>query len=420
MALSRLVNIFYLEEDGKEASNMNDIIENLYPGPVGTKITTLIHSIEEVKTQNCLKKSRKQGMGSFIIQKCSEGDLKQIKAPHDEVKEIGEMVESLLQEPPQSVAIQQFVYLEGEEFFRLNEPLISFEIERKLFPFVEPSPFQKDVLILKNKATIEAINKEYQAKRDLKIVEIYFNTPDAFTGRIIFGPAGFKIASSLIRHGFYSEALPILETAMNSLSLSQMDEALYLYATTLVETGEIEKARKRMEFFLKKYPNSPFRPEIIENLGNISYKTKKYDLAIEKYKLWLSLYPSSPNNRRVSLKLASAYDRSSQYREAIPVYLQLLQKEPHSNSPLYLKLGDDYFKLKEFKEAIAAYENGIRKTGDKESADWFLFRLAKCYEATGQKEKERKLFEELANKAENPIIKTLAIEKTWSKYEVKK
>jgi tetratricopeptide (TPR) repeat protein len=155
-------------------------------------------------------------------------------------------------------------------------------------------------------------------------------------------------------------------------------------------------------------------------MGNLLYKNKKYDLAIEKYKLWLSLYSSSPNKRRVSLKLASAYDRSLKYQEAIPVYLQLLEKEPHSDPSLYLKLGNNYFQLKEYKEAIVAYKNGIQEKGDKKSVDWILFRIAKCYEATGQKEKERATFMDLAKNAEDPIIKTLAIEKTWSKYEVKK
>jgi tetratricopeptide (TPR) repeat protein len=420
MVLSRLVNIFYLEEDGKEVSDMNEIIQSLYPGPLGTKITNIMNEIEEIKTEECLKKSRKHGLESFIIQKCSEGDPKQIKAPHDEMKEVGDMVESILQEPPQSPTVQQFVFQEGEQFLRLNMPLLTFEVNKRLYPFIEPSPFQRDVLIALNKSAVEAVNKEYQAGRDLRVVELYFSAPEFFSGKIIFGPTGFKIASSLIRQGFYSQALPILETSMNSTSLSQMEEALYLYAKTLAETGETGNAGKKLEYFLKKYPNSLYRSDLIESMGNLLYKTRKYNLAIEKYKLWLSLFASSPNSRRISIKLASSYDRNLQYREAVPVYLQLLQKEPHSDPSLYLKLGDNYFQIKAYKEAIVAYENGLREKGDKKSADWIRFRIAKCYEATGQKKKGRELFTDLAKNAEDPIIKAVATEKTSSKYEVKK
>ncbi|MBI1822735.1 MAG: tetratricopeptide repeat protein, partial [Nitrospirae bacterium] len=346
MVLSRLVNIFYLEEDGKASTNMVDIIQSLYPGPLGTKITDLINEIEEIKTQECLKKSRKHGLESFIIQKCTEGDPKQVKVPRDGAKVIGDMIDSLLQEPPPSITVQQFVFQEGEQFLRLGKPLMTFEINKKLYPYLEGSPLQRDVLIALNKSAVEAVDKEYQAGNDLGVVEIYFGSADIFSGKLIFGPTGFKIASSLIRNGFYSQALPILETSMNSTTLPQMDEALYLYANTLTETGEYVTARKKLEFFLKKYPESRRKPDVIEALGNILLKAKKYDLAIEKFKLWLSLYAAAPNARNMSLKLASTYDKNQQFRESIPIYQQLLQKEPHLKPVLYQKLGDNYFQLK--------------------------------------------------------------------------
>jgi hypothetical protein len=87
-------------------------------------------------------------------------------------------------------------------------------------------------MIALNKSAVEAVNNEYQAGRDLRVVELYFSAPSIFAGKVIFGPAGFKIASSLIREGFYTQALPIMETAMNSTSLSQTEEAFYLYAKT--------------------------------------------------------------------------------------------------------------------------------------------------------------------------------------------
>lgn len=420
MVLSRLVNIFYLEEDGKEATNLTEMIQNLYPGPLGTKITDLITEIEELKTQECLKKSRKHGLESFIIQKCSEGDPKQIKPPHDATRVIGEMITSLLQEPPPSMMVQQFVFQEGEQFLRFGKPLVTFEINKRLYPFLDASPLQREVFIALNKSAVEAIDKEFQAGNDLGIVEIYFGSTDIYTGKLLFGPTGFKIASGLIKNGFYSQALPILETAMNSTTLSQMDEALYLYANTLIETGEYGIARKKMEYFLKKYPNSARRPDVIEGLGNLSVKSKKYDQAIDKYKLWLSLYSSSSRATDIRLKLASAYDKNQQFHEAIPIYLQLLQKESPLAPALYLKLGDNYFKSKEYKEAISAYETGLRKKMDPRLTDWTRYQIAKCYAAMGQTTKEKELLSDLSKTSSDPIIKILATDKSSSHIEAKK
>ncbi|MFI5304173.1 MAG: tetratricopeptide repeat protein [Nitrospiria bacterium] len=419
VVLSRLDNIFYLEEDGQQVSNMREIIQNLYPGPLGTKITDVIDEFEEIKTQECMKKSRKNGIETFIIQKCSEGDPKKAKALRDEIKVIGDMIDSLLHEPPESFTVQQFVYQEGEQFLRLNLPLLTFEINSRLYPFIEPSPFQRDVLTALNRAAVEAVDKEFQEKEDLNVVELYFSSPDTFTGKVIFGPTGFKIATSLYRNGFYVQALPILESALNSSSLKNLDEAIYLYTKILTETGDNANALKKMDYFLKKYPNSPLRSEVIENSGNLLYKTKKYDLAIEKYKLWISLFPLSPERKRVSLKLASAYDLSSKYLDSVPIYLDLIKKEPHSDPSIYLKLGNDYFLLKEYKKALSAYENELREKGDRKLTDWIKFRIAKCYEATHQKKKENEMFSELAKNSEDPIIKTLALEKTSINFEVK-
>ena len=121
-----------------------------------------------------------------------------------------------------------------------------------------------------------------------------------------------------------------------------------------------------------------FEPKNIQfymNLANAYILKTNYDKAIEAYKKVISL---NPNHTNIFLKIANIYlENKKDYKMALKLYKKLLIK----NSKLHfvnLKLGDCYFNLKDYDNAIKSYVVFIKRTKNNFKPDIYD-KLIKCH-----------------------------------------
>lgn len=96
---------------------------------------------------------------------------------------------------------------------------------------------------------------------------------------------------------------------------------------------------------------------VYENLADIYYEWKQYDLAITNYKISLQ----NVKNNRVKLKLANSYEKNKNYQESIEAFNNI-EKNELSNwqlTILYEGLGDVYNNTGDYSLAIESYTKGL-------------------------------------------------------------
>jgi len=109
----------------------------------------------------------------------------------------------------------------------------------------------------------------------------------------------------------------------------------------------------------------------------------------------LERYPSDPEANRARWMLAESFMSLSLYVEAINELKALVSTMPATaeNIPQLtqasLLLGDCYYTLQEYREALESYKDAVRYSGKATEAGWALFQTANCYYNIGEVDSAR-------------------------------
>lgn len=190
------------------------------------------------------------------------------------------------------------------------------------------------------------------------------------------------------------------------------------YFNQMIDSADIylkKDAEKSIKFVgdaLNADISSSQSAEAHELLGDIYMHWKQYDLAISAYKISLQ------NIERASakLKLARAYLNNGNFQNSLSVYQNLNERKlsNYEKTARYEGLGDANTKLKNFPEAIEAYQEGLKvakkyliapKITDLNS------KIAQTYSLEGQKDKAKNYFTSSLNLAEKENKKRAVEEK---------
>ncbi|MCX6282330.1 MAG: tetratricopeptide repeat protein [Bacteroidetes bacterium] len=192
-------------------------------------------------------------------------------------------------------------------------------------------PFQQDAVTANNEDQIAM--QYFQARNFEQAAEIYALIYPKRPSYYIYTYYLF----CLVELREYDEARKLIKTQQkaepNSLKY-QVDQG-YVY----FREGNIEKAKKLYDDALKRLP-ADYRQ--VNELANAFYSKADYEYEISTYKRGRELLPEQ---RTISFELASAYERTGNYKEAIQEYLGLLSAdgnyEPTVRSLLQSMLAQD-------------------------------------------------------------------------------
>lgn len=185
----------------------------------------------------------------------------------------------------------------------------------------------------------------------------------------------FRIASAHFGRGEYEKAVFWFgESDIDMLSPEQQEVYSFRLAYSLLQTGELEKARG---YFARiQQIGSTYREASTYYMAYIDYATGKYNNALVEFARLKDL----PDYREQSLYyIAQIYFIQNKYQKAITEGEELLSAYPHSknNTEIYRILGNSYYHLGNADKAIDFLSKYVSSTDDPLRGDLYI--LGVCY-----------------------------------------
>ncbi|MCX7907187.1 MAG: tetratricopeptide repeat protein [Bacteroidetes bacterium] len=183
--------------------------------------------------------------------------------------------------------------------------------------------------------------------------------------------------------GEYTRAAEVLEVAasLGDVPLEMRHRARFLKAWTLLRGGFYRQALQECERIYQEAPSGPWAPEALFWAAEAQFQLGQAERAAELWGRFLSAFRDHPYSTAARYGRAWALFRAGRYVEAIPEFRAFLgaYRPPVGALIRYdddarLRLADAHFALKQYAEAIAAYQAVIDRGGA--GADYALFQQA--------------------------------------------
>ena len=175
---------------------------------------------------------------------------------------------------------------------------------------------------------------------------------------------------------------------------------------------DAEKSINYVTEALKNTTSQTQSAKAYEILGDLFYFWKQYDLSINNYKISLQ----NVSNNNVVLKLAKTYTKNQDFDLSIETLQKLNAKQLSTNQKVRVleAFGDTYMVLKDYDKALSNYESALsiaEKTNNNSKQTDITSKIAKTYDASGDKTKAKTLFNNALNLAEKQELKRSVEEK---------
>nr|BCX01336.1 MAG: hypothetical protein KatS3mg041_1382 [Bacteroidota bacterium] len=183
--------------------------------------------------------------------------------------------------------------------------------------------------------------------------------------------------------GEYTRAAEVLEVAasLGTVPLEIRHRARFMKAWTLLRGGLYAQALEECERLYREAPTGPWAPEALFWAAEAHFQLRRPDRAAELWGEFLRAFSAHPYALAARYARAWALFQAARYQEAIPVFRDFLALYRPSARDLVrydqdarLRLADSYFALKQYAEAVAAYQAVIDRGGSE--VDYALFQQA--------------------------------------------
>ncbi|MFD1062298.1 histidine kinase [Winogradskyella litorisediminis] len=182
----------------------------------------------------------------------------------------------------------------------------------------------------------------------------------------------------------------------NIIEFNQLIDSADTYLKT-----DAERSVQFITDALEKSTSQSQNAEAYLTLADLYMHLNQYDLAIANYRIALQ----NVNANATKLKLAKAFLADGQYQNALNTLQNIAETNLNNYQKIeyYETLGDVYLKLKNQKRAITNYEDGLsvaKTTNIQAKVTDLNSKLAQAYNAGGDVQKAKKLFNNSLNLAE--------------------
>ena len=207
----------------------------------------------------------------------------------------------------------------------------------------------------------------------------------------------FKYAYSLFATKNYSEAKNYFLNLLDSQEYGA--QAKYYYGFIAYNQDDYETADK---YLGEVEEDTSFKKDVSYYLADMNFKLGKFELAIEKGEPLLEKSRGLEHSE-ISKIVGESYFNLQKYNEAIPHLKNYKGKRGKWNNTDYYLLGYSYYKQKDFKNAISNFNKII--DGNNSVAQNAYYHLAECYLKLEQKNEALNAFRNAAQMKFEPEIK---------------
>ena len=177
--------------------------------------------------------------------------------------------------------------------------------------------------------------------------------------------ARFQKAWILFRNQAYEQAQPIFESVYAEAPNSEIgEEALFWSADSYYKLNQFGDAAKRFKAFVDNYPKNEMIGAAKYSLGWSYFKTGEFDKAVGPLQDFLNNYNPPPialfpYDIDTQLRIGDAYYALGEYREAIQFYNGAIGAEPGGDYAMF-QVANSYYRSNRTFEAVSNFRRMLR------------------------------------------------------------
>ncbi len=186
----------------------------------------------------------------------------------------------------------------------------------------------------------------------------------------------------------YDKAVRILNTVKKKFKTSDfVDDADYMLALIHISLNRIEEAFKILTKFYNNYPNSDRLSAALNTLGNLYFRSEKYDNAIVMFKNALKAKHDAELGKNITSNLIKTYTLTGFWDAAQALARDYVKTYPNANDLLDKKIiiAQAYINLNQFQNAVE-YLKKIKLEADADREPEIQFYIGEALLKGGQYE----------------------------------
>jgi TolA-binding protein len=172
----------------------------------------------------------------------------------------------------------------------------------------------------------------------------------------------------------YANAIPIYNEIVKAESNGVRKDAVYRLASSLYKMESYKKAEEYLNIYLTNYPEGEDKKEVLLLFAECAYKLKKWESALERYRSVSKQYPGT-NEAKLAL-MGEGYTLSKLGRDSEAYAILKKVKGPEGEEKDWITLGDAAYNAGRFSEAISNYKKAAKEKKRREIA---LLKLGNTY-----------------------------------------
>lgn len=181
-------------------------------------------------------------------------------------------------------------------------------------------------------------------------------------------------ANFLYERERYADAIAIYNEIVRSEANGVRADAIYRLASSLYKMESYDKAEEYFNIYLTNYPEGEDRKEALLLFAECAYKLKKWESALERYRNVSQQYPGT-SEAKLAL-MGEGYTLSKLGRDAEAYAILKKVKGPEGEEKDWITLGDAAYNAGRFSEAIGHYKKAAKEKARREIA---LYKLGNTY-----------------------------------------
>jgi len=177
--------------------------------------------------------------------------------------------------------------------------------------------------------------------------------------------ATFQKAWILYRNQAYEQAQPLFETVYTGSPNSETGrEALFWSADSYYKMNQFNNAAQRFRIYTQNYPDSDMMGAALYSLGWSHFQMGQYEQAVQPLRDFLENYEAPetalfPYDTDVQLRIGDAYYALGRYREAIESYNRAIGAEPGGDYAMF-QVANSYYRAGRTFEAVSNFRKTLR------------------------------------------------------------
>jgi TolA-binding protein len=208
----------------------------------------------------------------------------------------------------------------------------------------------------------------------------------------------YQLGQALYRAGDYPMAIQEFQAFAGAKPFSSLaDDALYTAAWIQFQQKNYELAINKLTDVAQRYPKSNVLAQVYYTLGDAYYNAEQFELAINAYRTVADTYPTQAIAASAVNAMQDCLVILGKQSEATALADRYINLNPQSDMArdVQFKKANIFYTGRNYVNAIAEFEDFLKKSADADKTVDALLNLARSYVAVGDTARSMKMYQDV-------------------------